>query len=131
MLKNRQFGYVPVTSRNGNKISIAILNGLEGVISSTYIAFEVSDLKKLMPEYLYLWFSRSEFDRYARYHSWGSARETFNWSDMCDVELPVPSIKEQELIVSIHNVLEERKKINEKLKKYIKSICPILCKRMH
>ena len=131
LLKKRQFGYVPVTSRNGNKISIAILNGSEGVISSTYIAFEVSDLQKLLPEYLYLWFSRSEFDRYARYHSWGSARETFNWSDMCEVELPLPSIKEQELIVSIHNVLEERKNINEKLKKYIKSICPVLCKRVH
>lgn len=126
VIRNRQFGYVTVTSRNGQKISIALLNGPGGIISSTYIAFEVTDTRILIPEYLYLWFSRTEFDRYARFHSWGSARETFNWSDMCDVHLPIPSIEEQKAIVAIHHTLETRKTINEKLKESIKPLCPVL-----
>lgn len=115
-----------MTSRNGDKISIALLNGPDGVISSTYIAFGVIDKEKLLPEYLYLWFSRKEFDRYARYHSWGSARETFDWEDMCNVELPIPSIEEQTSIVAIHHALEARKNINEKLKAIIQPLCPAL-----
>ena len=126
VIRNRQFGYVTVTSRNGGKISIALLNEPDGVISSTYIAFEVIDPLILLPEYLYLWFSRPEFDRYARFHSWGSARETFDWSDMCNVTLPIPSIDEQKSIVAIHHTLETRKKINEKLKETIRPLCPVL-----
>lgn len=126
VIRNRQFGYVTVTSRNGGKISIALLNEPDGVISSTYIAFEVIDPSILLPEYLYLWFSRPEFDRYARFHSWGSARETFDWADMCNVKLPIPSIDEQKSIVAIHHTLETRKKINEKLKETIRPLCPVL-----
>ena len=77
VVRDQQFGYVSVTSRNGEKISIALLKGSDGVISSTYVAFEIIDTKFLLPEYLFLWVSRPEFDRYARFHSWGSARETF------------------------------------------------------
>ena len=126
LIKDGQFGYVTVTSRNGGKISIALHTGDDGIISSTYVAFEVIDKNVLLPEYLYLWFSRPEFDRYARYHSWGSARETFDWSDMCDVELPIPSIEEQKSIVAIHHVLETRKRINERLKETIRPLCPVL-----
>jgi type I restriction enzyme S subunit len=127
-IKKGQFGYVTVTSRNGEKISIALLNEPDGIISSTYISFEIINKSLLLPEYLYLWFSRSEFDRYARYHSWGSARETFDWSDMCNVELPIPSIDEQKAIVAIHHTLEARKKINTKLKEVIRPLCPVLMK---
>lgn len=126
VIRKRQFGYVTVTSRNGGKISIALLNEPEGIISSTYIAFEVIDTSVLLPEYLYLWFSRPEFDRYARFHSWGSARETFDWADMCNVTLPIPSIDEQKSIVAIHHTLETRKQINEKLKETIRPLCPVL-----
>ena len=127
-IKKGQFGYVTVTSRNGEKISIALLNEPDGIISSTYISFEIINKSLLLPEYLYLWFSRSEFDRYARYHSWGSARETFDWSDMCNVELPIPSIDEQKAIVAIHHTLEARKKINTKLKEVMRPLCPVLMK---
>jgi len=82
----------------------------------------------LIPEYLFLFLRRSEFDRYARYHSWGSARETFDWDDMCNVQLPIPDIKIQEAIVTIYKTLETRKKINEKLKASIKPLCPVLMK---
>jgi len=126
VVRERQFGYVSVTSRNGEKISIAILDGEAGLVSSTYTVFEVKDTEELLPEYLYLFFQRTEFDRYARFNSWGSARETFNWDDMCNVKLPIPDIKIQEAIVTIYHTLETRKKINAQLKDSIKPLCPVL-----
>ncbi len=128
VVRPREFGYVTVTSRNGGKISIALLDGEAGLVSSTYIVFRIKDYTKLLPEYLYLWFSRPEFDRYARFHSWGSARETFDWEDMCNVKLPIPDIKVQEAIVTIYHTLETRKRINEQLKNTIKPLCPVLMK---
>jgi len=126
IIRPRQFGYVTVTSRNGEKISIAILEDEPCIVSSTYCVFEVVDEKELLPEYLFLWFRRPEFDRYARFHSWGSARETFDWDDMCQVTLPIPSLEVQESIVAIHHTLETRKRLNNGLKKQIEKLCPIL-----
>jgi type I restriction enzyme, S subunit len=128
IVRPREFGYVSVTSRNGEKISIAILDGEAGLVSSTYTVFRVKDTSVLLPEYLFLFFKRSEFDRYARFHSWGSARETFDWADMCNVKLPIPDIKVQEAIVTIYHTLETRKRINEQLKNTIKPLCPVLMK---
>jgi type I restriction enzyme S subunit len=128
IVRPREFGYVSVTSRNGEKISIAILDGDAGLVSSTYTVFRVKDITVLLPEYLFLFFKRSEFDRYARFHSFGSARETFDWADMCDVKLPIPDIKIQEAIVTIYHTLETRKRINEQLKNTIKPLCPVLMK---
>ncbi len=122
----REFGYVSVTSRNGEKISIALLDGNAGLVSSTYTIFRVKNILELLPEYLFLFFKRLEFDRYARFHSWGSARETFDWADMCNVKLPIPDIKVQEAIVTIYHTLETRKRINEQLKNSIKPLCPVL-----
>ena len=124
----REFGYVSVTSRNGEKISIALLDGKPGLVSSTYTVFRIKNIAELLPEYLFLWFSRPEFDRYARFHSWGSARETFDWADMCNVKLPIPDMKIQEAIVTIYHTLETRKRINEQLKNTIKPLCPVLMK---
>ena len=119
IVKRGQFAYGPVTSRNGDKVSIALLTEEECIISSSYTVFEVTDTKKLLPEYLNLWFKRPEFDRYARFHSHGSAREIFDWEEMCNVELPVPPIEEQEKIVDTYQKIETRialkKKINENL----------------
>jgi type I restriction enzyme S subunit len=128
IVRPREFGYVSVTSRNGEKISIAILDGDAGLVSSTYTVFRVKDITVLLPEYLFLFFKRSEFDRYARFHSFGSARETFDWADMCNVKLPIPDIKIQEAIVTIYHTLETRKRINEQLKNTIKPLCPVLMK---
>ena len=114
-----QFAYGPVTSRNGEKISIALLEEDECIISSAYIVFDIVDKKKLVPEYLMLWFSRPEFDRYSRYMSHGSVREQFSWDEMCKVELPVPSYEEQLEIVKRYQLVSERieikKKINDNL----------------
>ncbi len=122
-----EFAYVPVTSRNGGKISIA-LNDTEDtyICSSSYTVFRSKDTEKLLPRYLMLYFSRSEFNRYARFNSWGSARETFTWDDLINVEIPIPDIKVQKAISDIYTVYIERQGINEKLKKQIKDICPIL-----
>lgn len=126
IVREREFSYVSVTSRNGEKISIAILDGEPGLVSSTYTVLKVKDSKELLPEYLYLYFQRPEFDRYARFHSWGSARETFTWDDMCNVKLPIPSIEKQEAIVTLYHALESRKRINEQLKEMVKPLCPVL-----
>ena len=128
IVRNNQFSFVTVTSRNGDKISIGLLDGMDGVVSSTYIVFDVIDKNILLPEFLLLWFKREEFDRYARFHSWGSARETFNWDDMYSVKLPVPDLEIQRSIVAIHHTLETRKRINEKLKGLITPLAPILMK---
>ncbi len=128
IVRPRQFGYVTVTSRNGEKISIAILDGEPGLVSSTYLVFEVINENKLLPEYLFLWFKRPDFDRYARFNSWGSARETFDWEEMCRVKLPIPDIEVQKAIITIYHTLETRKRINEKLKNMIKPLCSVLMK---
>lgn len=98
------------------------------ICSSSYVVFRSKDPEKLFPQYLMLFFSRSEFNRYARFHSLGSARETFDWAEMCEVEIPIPDIKVQKAIAEIFSVYVERKKINEQLKAQIKDICPILIK---
>lgn len=123
------FAYVTVTSRNGEKISVALNDSDETYIcSSSYVVFRSKDPERLFPPYLMLFFSRSEFNRYARFHSLGSARETFDWAEMCEVEIPIPDIKVQKAIAEIFSVYVERKKINEQLKAQIKDICPILIK---
>ena len=122
-----EFAYVPVTSRNGGKISLAINDSSQAYIcSSSYIVFRCTDVELLSPQYLMLFFSREEFNRYARFNSWGSARETFDWSEMCDVEIPIPDIETQRAIAEIFSVCIERKKINERLKAQIKDVCPVL-----
>jgi type I restriction enzyme S subunit len=75
-----------------------------------------------------LYFSRSEFNRYARFNSWGSARETFNYEDMCDVKIPIPDISIQRAIAEIFAAYNTRKAINERLKAQIKDLCPIIVK---
>ena len=119
IVRRGQFAYGPVTSRNGEKISIALLQEDDCIISSSYTVFEVMDREKLDPEYLMLWFCRPEFDRYARYRSHGSVREIFDWEEMCEVELPVPVIERQRAIVeayrSIINRIELKMRINDNL----------------
>ena len=108
IVRTGQFAYGPVTSRNGEKISIAYLDEEDYIISSSYTVFEVENKEELDPEYLMLWFSRPEFDRYARYKSHGSVREIFDWNELCMVELPVPDIEKQRKIVKAYKTLTDR-----------------------
>ena len=111
-----QFAYGPVTSRNGDKVSIALYkDGEKAIVSQAYTIFEVTNKLELLPEYLMMWFRRSEFDRYARFMSHGSAREIFSWEEMCDIELPVPPIDQQRKIVAEYNAIQQRIKLNEQI----------------
>ena len=127
--KTEQFSFNPNTARMGDKFCIAYNNTGENVlVSAIYPVFEVKDRNSLLPEYLMLFFTRNEFDRYVRFHSWGSARETFNYDDLEQVQIPIPDINIQQDIVNIYKSYLKRKTINEKLKEQIKNICPILIK---
>ena len=128
VVKPGQIAYVPDTSRRGGKISLGFNDTKETfLVSSISIVFETKR-KFLLPEYLMLFLTRREFDRYARFNSWGSARETFDWSEMCGVKIPIPDIKIQKAIADIYSVYITRKRINEQLKTQIRDICPILIK---
>ena len=115
IVRTGQFAYGPVTSRNGEKISIAFLQEEDCIISSSYSVFEVIDKGVLNPEYLILWFSRPEFDRYARYRSHGSVREIFDWEELCQIELPVPAIEKQNEIVEAYRVVKDRIALKQKI----------------
>lgn len=121
------FVFVPVTSRNGEKITLAINDSKDTyIVSSAYTVFKVQDTNKLLPEYLFMFFNRPEFDRYARFNSWGSAREVFTMDDMNNVAIPIPDISIQREIVNIHKCYIERQRIAEALKEQLKNICPVL-----
>jgi len=124
----KHIAYVPDTSRRGDKISLGFNGTDETYLVSSISTVFVTDSEQLLPEYLMLFFTRSEFDRYARFHSWGSAREAFSWDDMREVKIPIPDITVQQSIVNIYNAYLTRREINEKMKVQIKDICPILIK---
>lgn len=127
IVRQNEFAFVPTTD-TWKVLAFAYNHFNEDiVVSPIYVVFFV-DISKILPEYLAIWLSRKEFDRYARYNSWGSARENFSFDDMCNVEIPIPSIEIQQSIVDIYKVYLQRKAINERLKEQIKSICPILIK---
>ena len=129
VVKPDEFAYVTVTSRNGEKISLARNDSDETYIcSSSYIVFKVDDTNTLLPAYLSMLFERSEFNRYSRFNSWGSARETFDWEEMKNVLIPIPNIEIQQDIVNIFEAYNTRRDISEKFKAKIKDICPILIK---
>lgn len=125
-----QFAYGPVTSRNGDKVSIALLDGYDdAIISQVYTVFEVIDHEQLLPEYLMMWFRRPEFDRYARFHSHGSAREVFDWDELCDVILPIPSITRQREIVSEYETLTNRIRLNNQMIQHLEATAQALYRK--
>lgn len=130
LLKPKEFSYVSVTSRNGDKISLA-MNNTENtyIVSSSYINFKVSKKDELIPEFLFVLLNRNSFNAYSRFNSWGSARETFDWSEMCRVQLPLPPIEIQQKIVDLYNCYEECKRIANQAKEKIKNLCPALVQK--
>lgn len=130
VVQPHEFAYVADTSRRGDKIALA-LNTTEKpvLISSIYTAFRSKDTDRLLPGYLLLLLNRTEFDRYTRFNSWGSARETFDWSEMCRVEIPVPPIEIQKAIVEVFKCSERAKKIGTEARERMKNICPALVQR--
>ena len=127
VVKPRQIGFVQ-TTHNEKVFAYAFNNTDKDIVVSSVNEVFSTEEDKLYPEYLCMFFNRAEFDRYARFHSWGSARETFTWEDLCSVQIPIPDISIQKAIADIYKVYTTRKQINEQLKEQIKNICPILIK---
>jgi type I restriction enzyme S subunit len=125
IVRDNSFAYNPSRLNIG---SIALRSGGTCVVSPLYVVFEVLNQKELLPEYLFLWFSRKSFCDYVMFYSFGSVRDTFEYSLMEEVVIPIPDIETQKSIVEIHHALESRKRINEGLKNMITSLCPILMK---
>lgn len=131
VVEPRQFAYGPVTSRNGDKVSIALhRNDEKAIVSQAYTIFEVKNKQELLPEFLMMWFRRPEFDRYARFKSHGSAREIFSWEEMCDVELPVPPIEQQQKIVSEYEAVTRRIRLNERIIAKLEETAQALYRKM-
>lgn len=127
--KPGQFSFNPNTARMGDKFCIAYNNTDNDIlVSAIYPVFGMKNTTKLLPEYLMMFFMRSEFDRYVRFNSWGSAREMFNFDDIEQTQIPIPDISIQKAIIDIYKAYNQRKAINERLKAQIKDICPILIK---
>ena len=124
IVKPDYFAYVTVTSRNGEKITLAY-NDTEKtyIVSSSYVVFKIKRKDLINSHYLFMYFNRPEFDRYSRYNSWGSARETFSWNDMCDIELELPDLPTQEKFVKTYLAMKENQKSYEKGLEDLKLSC--------
>ena len=126
IVQDGQFAFNKVVKSNGTKLPIALRQGPDCIISGSYQVFEVTDKKHLIPEYLMLWMARPETQRLCGFNAWGSTRDVFPFSELCELRFPIPSIDIQQDIVNIYEAYIMRKSINERLKAQIKDICPIL-----
>ena len=122
----RRFAYVSDTSRRGDRMSLGFNSSDNTYLVSSISTVFAVDESKLNAEFLYLWILRPEFDRYARFNSWGSARETFTWSDMCRVKIPLPPIEVQQAIVDVYRCANEAKQIAAEADRLSREICPAL-----
>ena len=126
IVRKGYFAYNRATTRNGEKISIAYRIGEDCTISSAYCVFRIKQEELLNPNFLWLWFSRPEFDRYARYMSKGSAHEFFDWEELCRVHVPLPPLEVQQSIVNLYHCIEEAKKIASEARAQLQTLCPAL-----
>jgi type I restriction enzyme S subunit len=129
IVKDGMFAFNVNTARMGEKFAIALCKDNTYLVSSIYGVFEVIDKSILLPEYLYLIFNREDFDRYVRFNSWGSARETFTYYEMCDVSIPLPPIEVQQAIVDIYNCAEDAKNIANDAREKMKTLCLAIVQR--
>ena len=130
VVRTGQFAYNRATTRNGDKISIALREGPDCTVSSAYQVFEIVDENQLDPKYLMMWFKRPEFDRLAIFYSHGSAHEFFEWDAMCEVRLPIPSIARQREIVEEYETLSRRIRLNEQMIAKLEETAQALYRKM-
>ena len=130
VVERNQLVYIADTSRRGDKIAIGLLDKYDNaIVSQAYIVFEVIDHEQLLPEYLMMWFRRPEFDRYARFHSHGSAREIFDWDELCDVMLPIPPITRQREIVEEYETVAQRIRLNNQMIQHLEATAQALYRK--
>ncbi len=124
LVEPNTFAYVTVTSRNGEKITLAYNDSTNTyIVSSSYIVFKVKKPDLLSSEFLFMYFNRPEFDRFSRYNSWGSARETFSWDDMCDIKIDLPPLHIQEKYVAVYKSMLDNQKAYETGLEDLKLVC--------
>ena len=129
IVENNMFAFNVNTARMGEKFAISLCKDETYLVSSIYCVFQVCDVSVLLPEYLFIIFKREEFDRYVRCNSWGSARETFTYSEVCEVFISLPPIEVQQAIVKLYNCGEEAKKIANEAREKLKTLCPALVQK--
>ena len=126
LVKPKEIAFVPDTSRRGDKMSLGLNDSDKTyIVSSISCVFKV-DEDFVLPNFLYLWFCRPEFDRYTRFNSWGSAREVFSFEDMKRCKVPLPPIEVQQVIVNIYKCANEAKQIAEEADRLSREVCPAL-----
>lgn len=130
VIRKEQFACSLMQVSRDGKMPIAMFEDDAAIMSPAYPMFEVIDKSKLMPKYLMMWFRRPEFDRYARFHSHGSAREIFDWDEMCDVSLPIPPIERQREIVAEYETLSKRILLNEQMISKLEETAQTLYRKM-
>lgn len=130
IVRRGYFAYNRATTRNGEKISIAYREGPDCTVSSAYQVFRIKDEEKLNPKYLLMWYKRSDFDRYARFKSHGSAHEFFEYDEMCDVYLPLPDVDRQREIVEEYETLSRRIRLNEQMIEKLEATAQALYRKM-
>lgn len=124
LVRPDSFAYVTVTSRNGEKITLAHNTSKKSyIVSSSYVVFRVCEPDVLLSDYLFMFFNRPEFDRYSRFNSWGSARETFSWEDFCDIEITLPSIEQQRKYVDVYLALQNNLAAYQSKVEELKLVC--------
>lgn len=128
VVRTGQFAFNKVMKAHNTKLPIALREGPDCIVSSSYQVFQVSNVNKLLPKYLLLWMNRAETQRYAGFISFGTTRDIFSFDDMREISIPIPDTKIQQSIIDIFSVYQIRSVINEKLKSQIVDICPKLIK---
>ena len=118
------FAYVADTSRRGDKIAVAFNNNEKKIlISSIYTVFRVTKPDLILSDYLFMYFNRPEFDRFSRFNSWGSARETFSWEDLCDIDIYLPPLPIQQKYVDVYNAMLANQQCYERGLEDLKLVC--------
>jgi type I restriction enzyme S subunit len=128
VVRTGQFAFNRATTRNSDKISIALRHREDCIVSPSYRIFKSKDENILNSEYLMMWFKRPDFDRYARFKSHGSAHEFFDWNEMQEVDLPIPSIEKQREIVKEYNATVNRIALNDTLNQKLEDTAQALYK---
>lgn len=126
IVRNGQFAFNKVMKAHNTKLPIALREGPDCVVSSSYQVFKIHNQERLLPKYLLLWMNRDETQRYAGFISFGTTRDIFSFEDMGEISIPLPEAKIQQSIIDVFDIYKKRSEINEQLKAQIKNICPIL-----
>ena len=129
VIRKEQFACSLMQVSRDGKMPVAMFEEDEAIMSPAYPMFEVVDKTVLMPQYLMMWFSRSEFDREASYYAVGGVRGSLTWEDFCNMKLPIPSITRQREIVSEYETLTNRIRFNNQMIQHLEATAQALYRK--